>query len=72
MINIAFDERSVFTYNSNNLSIQAWDHEKGWLNGRVIGMVGEVKFANIRQVDMFLEMLELMVEKVRNNPISGD
>lgn len=64
MINIAFDDRSVFTYSANDLSIQAWDHEKRWLNGRIIGMVGEIKFANFEQLEMFHEMLDLLIESV--------
>lgn len=63
MINVEFDERSVFTYDSINLSIGVWDHQKGWLSGPVIGLIGEVKFANMKQLEMFHEMLDLLIEK---------
>ena len=40
MINIEFDERSVFTYDANELTVHAWDHSDGWCKGLVIGEVG--------------------------------
>lgn len=64
MINIEFDDKSVFTYSAEDLSIQAWDHRKGWLDGDVIGMIGKVKFASLRQLEMFYEMLELLITKM--------
>jgi len=71
MINIEFDDKSVFTYSSEDLSIQAWDHEKGWLSGRVIGMIGKIKFANLRQLEMFHEMLDLLLKAKSKKEITG-
>jgi len=41
MINIEFDERSVFTYDAKNLTVHAWDHRDGWCEGPVIGQIGK-------------------------------
>jgi len=67
MINIEFDERSVFTYDAENLSIGVWDHRDGKLEGPVIGLIGNIKFADRWQVDFFQEMLEFMLEKLDEN-----
>jgi len=63
MINVEFDERSVFTYDAENLSIGVWDHRDGQYEGPVIGYIGTVKFANMRQLEHFAEMLEFISEK---------
>ncbi len=61
MINIEFDERSVFTYNADKLTVYAWDHADGWCEGPVIGQVGSIKFATRTQLYHFMEMLELIL-----------
>ena len=66
MINIEFDERSVFTYDSINLKVHAWDHRDGKWEGPVIGQVGSIKFADRWQVYHFMEMLEFMLEKLKD------
>ena len=62
MINIEFDERSVFTYNAENLTVYVWDHRNGWCEGPVIGQIGKIKFANKAQLYHFMEMLEFIEE----------
>lgn len=66
MIKIELDERSVFTYDAENLEIQMWDHRDGKWHGPVIGMVGSIKFAGKWQVEHFMEMLEFILEKLKN------
>jgi hypothetical protein len=63
MINIEFDEKSVFTYDAENLTIHAWDHRDGWVEGPIIGEVGSIKFASASQAYHFMEMIELILEK---------
>jgi len=65
MINIEFDERSVFTYDAKNLTVHAWDHRDGWCKGPVIGQAGKIKFANETQLTHFMEMLEFIREKLK-------
>jgi len=43
MLNIEFDEKSIFTYDSKNLSIGIWDHRDGRFKGPVIGLIGNIK-----------------------------
>jgi hypothetical protein len=64
MINIEFDERSVFTYDTKNLTVHAWDHRDGWIEGPVIGEVGSVSFASKTQLYHFLEMLEFIIKRL--------
>jgi len=64
MINIEFDERSVFTYSSDTLTVNAWDHRDGKWEGPVIGCIGGIKFADKNQVYHFMEMLEFMLDKL--------
>lgn len=66
MINVKFDERSVFTYDTKNLTVHAWDHKDGWVEGPVIGEVGSVSFASKTQLYHFLEMLEFIIERLDN------
>jgi hypothetical protein len=67
MINIEFDEKSVFTYDHENLAIGVWDHRDGEYKGPVIGHIGSIKFANKRQLYHFMEMLEFILEKLNEN-----
>ena len=67
MINIEFDERSVFTYDFRNLTVHAWDHRDGWCEGPVIGQVGKIKFASETQLSHFMEMLEFIKEKLNES-----
>jgi hypothetical protein len=64
MINIEFDEKSIFTYDHENLAIGVWDHRDGEYKGPVIGHIGSIKFANRKQVYHFMEMLEFILERV--------
>ena len=66
MINIEFDEKSVFTYDHENLSIGVWDHRDGKWKGPCIGHIGNVKFADRDQVCHFMEMLEFILERVEH------
>jgi len=66
MINIEFDEKSVFTYSAKNLSVGVWDHRDGKWEGPVIGHIGNIKFTDKWQVYHFMEMLEFMLEKINN------
>lgn len=64
MINIEFDEKSVFTYSAKDLSVGAWDHRDGKFEGPVIGHIGNIKFASRWQILHFMEMLEFIIEKL--------
>lgn len=64
MINIELDEKSVFTYCTDELSIGIWDHRDGKWEGPVIGQIGQIKFADKWQVYHFKEMLDFMLEKL--------
>jgi hypothetical protein len=73
MINIEFDERSVFTYSAKKLTVYAWDHSDGWCKGPVTGEVGSVTFANEDQLTCFMEMLEFIKERLKNgNKVETD
>ena len=64
MINIKFDERSVFTYDVENLTVHALDHRDGKWEGPIIGEVGSITFVDEWQVYHFMEMLEFILEKL--------
>jgi len=66
MINIKFDDRSIFTYDTKNLTVHAWDHRDGWCKGPVTGEVGSVSFASRDQLLCFLEMLEFIMGRLDN------
>jgi hypothetical protein len=66
MIDVKFDEKSVFTYDAKNLTVHAWDHSDGWCKGPVIGEVGSISFASKIQLYHFMEMLEFILEKLEN------
>jgi hypothetical protein len=61
MINIEFDEKSIFTYDTKNLTVHAWDHSDGWCKGQVTGEVGSITFASRDQLLCFLDMLEFIL-----------
>lgn len=65
MLKIEFDEKSVFTYSPSNLSVHIWDHRDGKWEGPVIGEIGSIKFSDEWQVYHFMEMLEFMLEKIK-------
>jgi hypothetical protein len=64
MFNIEIDEKSVFTYCAEELSIGVWDHQIGHLEGPIIGNVGRIKFNSRWQIEHFKEMIELLLEKL--------
>jgi len=66
MISIELDEKSVFMFDVENLTVHLWDHECGKWDGPVIGQVGKIKFAGEWQVRHFMEMLELILENSKN------
>jgi len=66
MINIEFDEKSIFTYDAKNLTVHAWDHSDGWCKGPVTGEVGSITFASRYQLLCFMEMLEFIMERLDN------
>jgi len=68
MINIEFDERSVFTYDTKNLTIHAWDHRDGWCKGPVTSEVGSISFASEDQLLHFWEMLEFILKRLERGP----
>jgi len=62
-INIEFDEKSVFTFDKENLSIGVWDHRDGRYEGPIEGPIASIKFADKVQMGQFQEMIELCLEK---------
>ena len=62
MIKIEFTEDSTFTFNPHKLSIQLWEHKNGQYSGPIIGQVGEIAFANRKQVREFVDMAEFILK----------
>ena len=67
MINIKLDERCVFTFDAENLSIGIWKHRDGWLDGIIEGYIGDISFSNQSQFEMFHEMMTMAIEKLEEN-----
>ena len=65
MINIELDEKCIFTFDVENLLIGIWQHRDGWLQGPVQAYIGEIKFSNLQQFEMFHEMMSLAMEKFK-------
>jgi len=65
MLKIEFDERSVFTFDAKNLTVHAYDHRDGRWEGPVIGEIGSIKFSGEWQVLHFMEMLEYILEHIK-------
>lgn len=65
MISIELDEKTVFAYNADTLTIHMWDHQDGKWEGPVIGQVGKIKFADEWQVHHFMEMLQFIIDKLK-------
>lgn len=66
MINIELDDKSVFTYSTETLTVNIWDHRDGRFEGPAIGQVGKIKFASEDQLYHFLEMLEFILNRIKN------
>lgn len=64
MIDIFLDERCIFTYDSKEKCVGVWRHRDGHLKGPVEGPLGFINFATKWHVEHFMEMLELMLEKL--------
>lgn len=71
MINIKLDEKCIFTFDAENLSIGIWQHGDGWLKGPVQPIVGNIQFSNLRQFGMFHEMMTLAIEKIKKQRYVG-
>jgi hypothetical protein len=67
MLKIELDEKSVFTYDPKNMSIGIWDHKDGKYDGPVIGQIGFIKFCDKDQVYHFMEMLEFMLDRLKED-----
>lgn len=66
MINIKLDERCVFTFSAEDLSIGIWKHSDGWLKGLIEGYIGDIQFSNQSQFEMFHEMMTMAIEKIKD------
>ena len=66
MIDIFLDESCVFTYSAEDKCIGIWRHRDGFLEGPVEGPLGFINFADKWHVLHFMEMLELMLEKMED------
>lgn len=67
MINIKLDEKCIFTYDAENLSIGIWQHKDGWFKGPVQPIIGNIQFSNLHQFEMFYEMMDLAIRKIKIN-----
>ena len=67
MINIKLNEKCIFTYDAENLSIGIWQHKDGWLKGPVQPIIGNIQFSNLYQFEMFYEMMDLAIRKIKKN-----
>jgi len=56
MITIKLDEKSIFTFNKETLSIHISDHKDGRYTGD-IREIGKIQFDNEQQAYQFMEML---------------
>ena len=61
MITIKFDEKSVFTFEKETLSIHVHDHKDGKYEGD-IREIGKIQFDNKDQAYHFMEMIALAIE----------
>lgn len=56
MIDIILNEKNIFTYDNENISIGIHNEDLGFRH------IGNIKFSSIKQAEHFAEMIELMKE----------
>ena len=60
MIDITLDEKNVFAYDAENISIHIFQHRDGKFTGPTMH-IGSISFANRGQAYHFSEMIELIL-----------
>lgn len=65
MIDIILDERCIFTFSAEEKCIGIWRHRDGRHEGPVEGPLGFINFAYKRQAEHFREMMDFMIEGMK-------